>query len=230
MDDAPQKQFWIQVVLSLSVLGGFIIWVEIDPAGMHGWLGEDGLIESLGAVFFGLSSIGFVVVAIRSSDLKNKSIGLRYPFVIAWALLMFVFMGEELSWGQRIFGFATPESLKTINSQSEFNIHNIEFVDSFMGGKYRYLSIMMITTGLLLPLLVMTRWGKNTIQWWAFPVTPLGYGILFIGAYVYGKYYHDVTLHSNDATEAREFLMAVAMMFFSFHGALHPGDLFRFRQ
>lgn len=221
------KQFLIQAILSLSVLGFFIFWVETDPGGMNSWLLEDGFIETLGSLFFGVSSIGFFVVAARSNFLKNKSNGLRYSPVIAWALLMFVFMGEEISWGQRIFGFSTPEGLAAINAQHEFNIHNIEFVNTFMGGKYRYLSIMMITTGLLLPLLVTTRWGRNTIQWWAFPVTPAGYGILFIGAYVFGKYYHDITLTSNDATEIREFLMAVAMMFFSVHGALCPDTLFR---
>ena len=45
--------------------------------------------------------------------------------VLAWALLMFVFMGEEISWGQRILGFGTPEVLMEINHQQEFNLHNI---------------------------------------------------------------------------------------------------------
>ncbi len=33
--------------------------------------------------------------------------------------------GEEISWGQRIFGFATPDFLLPWNYQKEFNVHNI---------------------------------------------------------------------------------------------------------
>ena len=32
---------------------------------------------------------------------------------------------EEISWGQRIFGFATPEFLLPLNYQKEFNVHNL---------------------------------------------------------------------------------------------------------
>ena len=33
--------------------------------------------------------------------------------------------GEEISWGQRIFGFATPDFLMHLNEQKEFTVHNI---------------------------------------------------------------------------------------------------------
>lgn len=41
---------------------------------------------------------------------------------------MFIGAGEEISWGQRIFDFATPENLAAVNVQNEFNFHNIELV------------------------------------------------------------------------------------------------------
>lgn len=34
-------------------------------------------------------------------------------------------MLEEISWGQRIFGFETPELLQRYNLQKETNIHNL---------------------------------------------------------------------------------------------------------
>ena len=40
--------------------------------------------------------------------------------------MFFVLAGEEISWGQRILGIATPESLKAVNVQEEFNFHNID--------------------------------------------------------------------------------------------------------
>jgi hypothetical protein len=33
---------------------------------------------------------------------------------------------EEISWGQRIIGFETPEFIASVNEQNEANIHNIE--------------------------------------------------------------------------------------------------------
>ena len=43
-------------------------------------------------------------------------------------LLFFVLVGEEISWGQRIFGFATPEGMEEKNIQGEFNLHNMDFL------------------------------------------------------------------------------------------------------
>lgn len=41
------------------------------------------------------------------------------------ALLFFVMAGEELSWGQRIFDWATPAAYAKINAQGETNLHNL---------------------------------------------------------------------------------------------------------
>lgn len=49
---------------------------------------------------------------------------------------MFVGCGEEISWGQRIIGFSTPETLNKINVQHEFTLHNIEiFNGHYFGNK-----------------------------------------------------------------------------------------------
>jgi hypothetical protein len=45
-------------------------------------------------------------------------------FLLAAGAALFV-AGEEISWGQRIFGWETPESLAELNRQGETNIHNI---------------------------------------------------------------------------------------------------------
>lgn len=41
------------------------------------------------------------------------------------ALILLIMVGEELSWGQRIFFFATPDSVKDLNAQGEMNLHNL---------------------------------------------------------------------------------------------------------
>ena len=79
-------------------------------------------------------------------------------------------MGEEISWGQRIFNIATPETISQMNVQDETNIHNLEFF-YMLGGEYRVISLIILTTGLFLPLFAASSYGKQIIQKYAFPVS-----------------------------------------------------------
>ena len=212
--------------INILILAGFVLWTEIDGQSVVEMSEEDGPVENLSSIFFLLSSICFVIAARRSDFLKRKKEIPRYLMIGLWALLMFIFAGEEISWGQRVFGFATPEVLGEMNTQDELNIHNIKFVDSFMGGKFRYLSVMMIATGLLIPLAALTRRGKQLIQTTAFPVAPLVYATLFVGAYLYGFWYSGQLADARHA-EVRELLMGIAMFAFGLHGAIKPDELFR---
>jgi hypothetical protein len=42
-----------------------------------------------------------------------------------FAFANFFIAGEEIAWGQRIFGIETPDDLKVINAQGEITVHNI---------------------------------------------------------------------------------------------------------
>lgn len=224
MNTFKQNQSVISALISLIFVATFVVWTEIDVVSLKTYLREDGPIEDLSAILFGLSSLCFIIFACRSHSLKGKSVS-AYFMVACWALLMFVFMGEEISWGQRIFNITSPEILEDINVQNEINLHNMKFMDEYFGGKYRYLSIMMITTGLLLPLFALSNLGKRIIQRFYFPVAPLYYAPFFIGAYLYGRYYQPII--GSEASEVREFLMSVGMFCFAITGAILPNTLFR---
>lgn len=52
----------------------------------------------------------------------------KAPFLISTFLLgvLFLFgLGEEISWGQRLFGFKSSSFFLTYNSQGEMNLHNL---------------------------------------------------------------------------------------------------------
>ena len=227
------KEVIATTVLSLALFAGIIIWMILDVETVSLRSEEDDVIESITGILFLVSAIGFFVVMAKSEFLKQRGTKSAYFMTLAWALLMVVFAGEEISWGQRIFLFETPEILMEINKQQEFNIHNIEIWESFLGGQYRYLSIMMFMTGLIIPLFAKTRFGSQICQKFAFPVAPLRYVILFVGAYIFGKYFHWFPIESPTgmttgfiAREVREFVMGVAMACFALHGAFRPWDLF----
>jgi hypothetical protein len=88
------------------------------------FLEEDALFEWLQVLLLlgcaGLSA----AIAARSFGLGLRSVGLLYVLAVPVAIFI---AGEEISWGQRILGWATPEELALLNKQGETNIHNIGF-------------------------------------------------------------------------------------------------------
>lgn len=86
---------------------------------------EDRFVEYLGFIF--LLVAGFYVL--RSSILglrKNVRTQGMNSFLLIVGIVFVIAAFEEISWGQRIFGFGTPERLMEINRQQEFNFHNID--------------------------------------------------------------------------------------------------------
>ena len=90
---------------------------------------EDGLFEDLTAVCFFAASLLFAVVYWRSRGDANDFFVFRTKrnvFFLLLALLFFFGGGEEISWGQRIFGWETPDTFQKANIQRETNIHNLK--------------------------------------------------------------------------------------------------------
>jgi hypothetical protein len=81
---------------------------------------EDGMIESLTVVFLLVACLLSALLAYRWSHLRARLI-----VHSLLAFLFFVMAGEEISWGQRIFGLDTPEVIKQVNVQGEINLHNL---------------------------------------------------------------------------------------------------------
>ena len=80
---------------------------------------EDFYIENLTAILLFLA--GFLLAIVASTE---RRIFPRCIYVLGCVAFMFA-AGEEISWGQRIFDFETPENLMNLNAQNEFNIHNV---------------------------------------------------------------------------------------------------------
>jgi hypothetical protein len=80
---------------------------------------EDAPLENMTALFaVGAGLLLFYSIR-RIKTLQSRVVLL----LIGVAFLLFGF--EEISWGQRIFGYETPPGLAEINYQGEFNIHNL---------------------------------------------------------------------------------------------------------
>jgi hypothetical protein len=92
------------------------------------WLnGEDRSVEWLQFISLAVATVLFAVVAVRFSRTGVAAA------VLAWfvTLALFFVAGEEISWGQRVFGWGTPERLEHFNYQGETTIHNVGGLHAF---------------------------------------------------------------------------------------------------
>ena len=102
---------------------------------------EDGAIEYVQALCYLVGAVAFGWVAWK---LRRRS-----PWAGLLALGMFLVAGEEISWGQRIFGISTPDSLEASNVQGEINLHNLEGVHGSVRAAGMLLIVLLFV---LLPL------------------------------------------------------------------------------
>lgn len=90
---------------------------------------EDGPIEWLQFVCYALACAAGAGVAYKRFRAGHPWQALMF---LGFAVANFFIAGEEIAWGQRIFGLQTPEELKAINHQGEITVHNIQVVqDAF---------------------------------------------------------------------------------------------------
>lgn len=113
---------------------------------------EDSVLEWLQFLcVFGASTM-FAYLGVRFMREGQALIGALYLLL---ALCAFFVAGEEISWGQRIFGWGTPEALDEINHQGETNVHNIRWVQTAFG----YVMTLGAMYCTLAPLVASKRWG-----------------------------------------------------------------------
>ena len=74
---------------------------------------EDGILETASAL---LLLVAAAVAMRAASDTGHLAFRLSHLFL---ALLFFAMCGEEISWGQRVFKFSTPEAVEKRNVQME---------------------------------------------------------------------------------------------------------------
>lgn len=185
-----------------------IVFLPISAAGSL--LREDGPIEMATVVFFLVACLAFLRVwRLRgvSSVRREEGAGRRAVFGIL-AVLMFVCAGEEASWGQRVFGWQTPDGWSELNAQSETNLHNLAVIEGgvrdsktrsllrSLTNANRLFAIFWLTFFVLVPVLDRTLpAARSLFRAVGLPVPPLWIGGLFIlnqVAFIVGNHHLEV--------------------------------------
>lgn len=134
---------------------------------------EDSFAEDATALFLALAGLVLLhrIWSARTAVSKGAlALGVLYGLAYIWA------GGEEISWGQRIIGFESPEFFQANNDQSEFTLHNLVIgdvkLDELLFGPA--LSLVILTYLILLPLLWRkAAWVKRVTNAMAIPVPRL---------------------------------------------------------
>ena len=177
---------------------------------------EDGIIETATAIFYLLASVlAFVhFFGVREGNdfwlFKSK----RNVFFLFLGIIFFLIFGEEMSWGQRIFGLTTPGFLEEINVQREIGFHNIWVFEGMFRANW-LLQYFCFFFAVLLPVVHatiprVTRWIKKV----NIPIVPMSIGLLFIGNYVLSRIFnaHVSSILSHSVIEVMELNFAILFL------------------
>jgi hypothetical protein len=122
---------------------------------------EDGPIENLEALILLAGCILSGVISWRLFRQNDKTWAVLYAVL---TLALFFVAGEEISWGQRIFGVVTPEWLSQKNKQHELNVHNLKLFTNALQRLYDLLPIVLLVISIgsaRLSRLNLVRWRAD---------------------------------------------------------------------
>lgn len=115
-----------EILFAFPVVGAVLFALTSANRGLFVFLAEeDSLLEWTQVVVLVSAAALATLLAARALREGRRPHSLAY---LALAAACFFVAGEEVSWGQRIFGLETPESLAEINRQDELTLHNIDAV------------------------------------------------------------------------------------------------------
>jgi hypothetical protein len=195
----------------------FILPTETVATLVH----EDSVIEYMQALFFFLAALCFLG-AFFISKTRNRLWKIQTPrnfIYLGLALILFFGAGEEISWGQRIFGFETPDSLEDVNIQGEVTLHNLPIFDPTSDSILkmdRLFSLFWFLLGIAIPVSAFYKPLRDFYNQIGMPIFPLVLGVQFLLFYVLSKAYvplgMDNDLYNGRLPEFRE--VQIALIFF----------------
>jgi hypothetical protein len=193
------------VLLSVPPLGAGLVALATLSDGLYRFLvREDALLEWIQVVAY----LTVVAIAVKSAPrLWRRGDRLASLVVIGLGVISLLSIGEELSWGQRLIGFGTPE-IASQNRQGELTFHN----DSRVEASTHRVLLVVGFYGVLAPLLIRSR--TPVVPPWTlsccFAVIAVYYsvrlGFLDSPSYVEAKY-----------SEWPETCLAAALVFWAWH-------------
>lgn len=213
-----EKIILLLVAIIILIAFIFFYWnthfldVYLDEDGPMEWLTVAGLLA------------GFFVCAYRFINLLKTKSWWFLTVTLVLGVLLFIAAGEEISWGQRIFGIQSSEYFLKHNAQGETNIHNL-VVNGVKINKLVFSTILIAALGVylvIMPLLYKTKTGfKNLIDNCGIPIAKTYQVFSFLVVFsISSLLHHDRNPELLEAGAAALFFLII----------LHPFNKYIFRK
>jgi hypothetical protein len=170
----------VAIVLFLTPLPSLPVGLYLSRTypGWFDWLtDEDHLVEWLQIVALVVAFGAYALLARHHWKAQRR---VTAALSVLAMIAIVAVTGEELSWGQRVFGWATPAVIEAINAQGESNIHNIGSIATAS----RLLQFGAVGYGVFLPLLALFPGMPGRLRYSYF-VPPVALVSFFLGPFVY---------------------------------------------
>ena len=180
---------------------------------------EDGIVEYAAVICY-LVSAGIILSLffITKSSERRYLFGLRRNIIfLLFGILFIIFAGEEISWGQRILNFTTPEYWSLLNRQGELTLHNLNFWEALdtsgnlKHGAIRLFSSVALYTYFWFALCVIipimsSFWlkAKQFLKEAGIPIIHILYGVLFLLNYIVFEFIEKVSVELRPVGEIKE--------------------------
>jgi hypothetical protein len=139
---------WSASLLTAPFVGAALFGlVALLPGLYNALVREDSVLESLQFIAYAAATALAAAAGWRLWRTGRRGLGVLF-FLFACCCLFAA--GEEISWGQRVLGFGTPEQLAAVNGQEEMNVHDVVEVQ----GKFNLGLAVASLYGLAAPWLV----------------------------------------------------------------------------
>lgn len=142
---------------------------------------EDSVVEWIGTVglFVAAGCFLWAFVISGREPLKGRFVIWKRLALLALAVLLFAAAGEEISWGQRLLGISTPESLGSVSTQNETNLHNIDFFQNAVSVD-RLFQLFWVGFAVAVPVLSYLWEPARRLFERFLPIFPVGIALLFV--------------------------------------------------
>lgn len=179
-------------------IAGMLALAWLAPARYEPLVQEDRLVEWWTCTLFAAAAVAGLTRAVRERRFGDLLVAL---FCVAAA-------GEEISWGQRLFGYLPPPLFLEHNAQQEANLHNL--VEAFGQPKWTLIAILL-AYGIVAPLAVRAPALRRLADRLRFTAPPLALLPWFAAAIAILVWYPvDFTGEWVEAMAGALFLVALA--------------------
>ncbi|NEM97937.1 hypothetical protein [Pontibacter burrus] len=194
-------EYVILTIVLVHLLVGIVSFFW-NPSFFELYIIEDGYIENA-------TALSLLMIAIVCGIGAYQSSGVKRAFLILGTIVFIFGCGEEISWGQRILEFSTPEKLHAVNAQGEFNIHNLQVgevkINKLIFSTVMYSGIFFYFLGL--PLLYKYSSKLRNWKYLYIPIPKQSWGWMYLGFFML-----PLILPTGKLWELQEFCFSVFLL------------------